>query len=170
MPPRSSSASTSKRTGERQTVAKTKKAKAKTPTPLPPPSQWAHLIHPSLLAAATRHMKSIHPDIVGAAMVSRPSSLGLHAVTVRYPKSEHACPIRKQPHKSNIANVNVVGKTRNALLHADETQVRFWYRCWDGDCIKAVRERSEDGQGAVASSVLLQWDAREGKSVAVGWE
>jgi hypothetical protein len=55
-------------------------------------------------------------------------------------------------------------------LRADETQVRFWYRCWDADCIKAIRERSEDGAGAATSSVLLAWDAREGKAVAVGWE
>ena len=160
------------------TVAKAKaKAKAKAAPkqpkakkPLPPPSQWAHLLHPSLLAAATRHMQSIHPDIVGASAVTRPSSLSLHSVLVRYPKSEHACPIRTRPHKRNNASVLVVGKTREALLLAEETDVRFWYRCWHVECVKEVKARSMGNtkDGAEASSVPLEWDAREGKAAVRG--
>ena len=155
MPPRSSSASV-----RASKLKRTVKTKTKEKAPLPPPSQWAHLLHPSLLAAATRHMQSIHPDIVGASAVTRPSSLSLHSVLVRYPKSEHACPIRTRPHKRNNASVLVVGKTREALLLAEETDVRFWYRCWHVDCVKQVKARS----GAEASSVPFVWDPREGKA------
>lgn len=145
--------------------------------PPPSPSQWDALLHPSLLAEAVRRMRSIHPDIEAPTAVSRPSSLGLrtNAVSVRFPKSIHACPIRKQPHKRNNANVIVVGKTPEALLLPDEGQgnrdgeVQFWYHCFDRDCANVVKARpvKTNPRAPFASSLLLDCDASTGKAVVV---